>query len=70
MNFKPTLLKSIVSIIIFLILYIYQAGGIKCDSPGGCFKAVWIYPLYLSIISLIVIYVIWSLIQKNKKKNK
>jgi hypothetical protein len=64
MNFKPTLLKSIISIIIFISLYFYQAGSIMCDSSNGCFEAVWINPLSLAIISLIVIYIIWSLIQK------
>jgi len=64
MNFKPTLIKSISSLIIFLILYFYQAGAVKCDSPDGCFEAVWINPLYLAIISLIAVYIIWSLIQK------
>jgi hypothetical protein len=64
MKFKPTLLKSLVSVIISLIIYLYQAGSIMCDSPGGCFEAVWINPLYLTIISLVVVYTIWSLIQK------
>ncbi len=64
MNFKPTLLKTIVSILGGLIIYFYLAGGVKCDSPGGCVEAVWILPLYYTIPIIIFIYIIWSLIQK------
>jgi len=66
MNFKPNLLKTIVSILGGLIAYLYLAGGIKCDSPGGCVEATWIWPLYSAIPIMIFIFILLSLIQKKK----
>lgn len=67
MNFKPTKWKVIVSVLVGVIMYIYFAGGVKCDSPGGCIEAVWVIPLYYTILLIVIIYLIWSLIQKRKK---
>ena len=69
MNFKPTLWKTIVSIAIGVAWFTYDWGDFKCDSPGGCHQALYNILIY-AVIIIIILYVIWSLIQKNKKFNK
>ena len=62
MNFKPTLLKTIISIIAAIISLIYAEGGITCDKPT-C-PLVHQSSIMFAIISLILVYIIWSLVQK------
>ncbi|MEK6927638.1 MAG: hypothetical protein AABX11_04355 [Nanoarchaeota archaeon] len=69
MNFKPTVLKSIISLIIGLIvlrktsLMVYPCGE-------GCIDTATRFLLWQEIlffvISALLIYTIWSLIQKKK----
>jgi hypothetical protein len=59
MNFKPTLPKSIASLLIALFFgYLFGRPGFRFDM--GDF-------LMISIPLLVVVYVIWSLAEKNKK---
>lgn len=77
MNFKPTLLKSIISIIAVVISDFFQVKSIDVDCvpyPGAsCPPVLWkdfAFESRIVIISLIIgliIYVIWSLFQKKKK---
>ena len=66
MNFKPTILKTVISISAGVAVHIYIAGSIICDSPDGCVQAVWTDPLYFAIPFVIIVYVLWSLFQKKK----
>jgi hypothetical protein len=66
MNFKFTLFKTIISILGGIIIFFYLAGGVKCDSPDGCIKAIWIYPLYSTIPIVIFIFILWSIFEKKK----
>ena len=63
MNFRPGLCKSVVSVVVGIAGWVYGEGGIKCDSWGGCgyFHGT---SVLLGLIGLVVVYVIWSLIQK------
>jgi hypothetical protein len=72
MNFKPTLLKIILSIVISIILYLLN---IQRECMGGfCLdiKSIIDYPDYhnilISIICFLIIYIIWSLSQSKKIK--
>jgi len=74
MNFKLTLWKSIVSILIIIIinLFLASSGQAVCMlAPGGtCTQPFWyehIFDSGIIIVSLfagIIIYIIWSLFQK------
>jgi len=64
MNFRPTLWKVVLSIIIAIIVFILTP--IPFCKPGGECNSV----LWPSLASLILTYVIWSLFQKRKKKVK
>jgi len=75
MNFKPTPLKSIISILAGIVGNYYAASKhqIYCKFGGFCPQPTWIEDAFkpgLIIFSLIIIalvYVIWSLFQKKKK---
>jgi len=62
MNFKPTLLKTILVVIISLIVYFFQEFSIICDSLGGCDTAV--NSTIWSLIIFVASYIVWSLFQK------
>lgn len=74
MNFKPTLWKSIISIIGGLPANYYladMATFIVCDTAEDCSNLpTWIdysftpVPLLAAIITMIIIYSVWSLLQK------
>jgi len=65
MKFKPTLWKSIISVVFGLILGIYSSQTInwKTISKGYEFN---IYSIIGFIIGFVIIYIIWSLFQKKK----
>jgi len=67
MNFKPTLWKTLVSAIIGIIVFFYQSGYLKCDSPNGCTQVIFNFFIE-SLIIFAILYVIWSFFQKIKKK--
>ena len=82
MNFKPTLWKTIVSIIIFVLMDLFLVSLTNCvTSPDIGEKAcpssftyayTPINPFYNSniftgLVSGLIIYLVWSLIQRNKK---
>ena len=69
MKFKLTLWKTIVSIVIGFIWFGYDWGYFRCDSPNGCIQALYNTIIY-SVIIMIIIYLIWSLFQKNKISKK
>ena len=75
MNFKPTLWKVIISIITFFIVSIIFAifvsqgcvGGIgkECSAPiqlSAVFSLIFQIPF--GYVGLVIVYVLWSLIQK------
>ena len=71
MNFKPTKWKIIGSVILGILLVLIGSLLIICLTFGcygfgfgGIFEP---YPLYLMAGLIIIIYVIWSLIQKKEK---
>jgi len=75
MNFKPTLWKSIVSFltIIFVIIIDFLLIGsvqIECIPypDASCPNVFNIKTIIISIIFGLIVYVIWSLIQKGKKR--
>jgi hypothetical protein len=78
MNFKFTLWKSIVSFITFIFVdfFIGNSSTIQCSMQEGgyCPRLVWYNNLFDSgslIVGLaigLVVYIVWSLIQKKKRK--
>lgn len=68
MNFKPTPLKSIVSLISGILVG-YLVGGVKF-SCADCQQPTWIETIFdpnsitLFLIVMALVYLIWSLIQK------
>ena len=76
MNFKPTLWKSITSIISGIVVNYLLAGTVRvlCNCIGGvpcnCPQPKWIefaldpVPLVISILTVGLVYVVWSFIQK------
>lgn len=67
MKFKPTILKTTISIVLFVAIIIYLNGYYQftiCDYPCIPFSQI----LLASIIVSIIIYTIWSFIQKNKNQ--
>ncbi len=77
MDFKPTLWKSITSLISGILVNYLLVGNVKvlCDfciegRTCNCPQPTWIeyafnpVPLVISIIVIAIVYVIWSLIQK------
>ncbi len=67
MNFKPTLLKTIVSIFIGIISFVYLILFSRCyDVCPGLISTA----LINSIVIITIIYIIWSLSQNNKSNSK
>ena len=74
MNFKPNLLKSIISFISGIITNFLLAGTtrIQCMliEGGTCTQPTWIehafdpVPVAVSLFVIILVYTVWSLIQK------
>ena len=61
MNFKPTLLKTIVSVVVGIILLLLVFTQVIPQSPAPTAYSInW----FEGIASIIIIYVVWSLIQK------
>lgn len=48
------------------MFFVYDAGGIKCDSPSGCPQATY-DALAWGLIIAVLIYIVFSLLQKHKK---
>ena len=73
-NIKPTLLKSIISVIIGIIISIVyysdltkpRAYCISQNCINYAFSTILIYTFGITIVSIIIIYTIWSLIEKKK----
>ncbi len=74
MNFKPTIWKSIGSFLISIILtiifgFVYSPCGAITDTLEGaskvCKVSLMLYVIFL-FVSFIIIYIIWSLIEKKK----
>jgi hypothetical protein len=71
MNFKPTLWKSIVSIVGGIIVGLFYSSTYDVCDINYCpsaFQKLFDYPtsfIYL-LVGLVAIYIIWSLIQKKK----
>ncbi len=66
MNFKLIPWKIIISLAVGFIFFVYDAGGLKCDSPNGCPQATY-NSLVWGIAIAILIYIVFSLFQKFKK---
>jgi len=72
MNFKPTLWKTLIPIIVLIILPMLalRVGCNALDSQASCpvnFIAIFMlaFPVQIFIISVaVLIYIIWSLVQK------
>ena len=79
MNFKPTLLKLIISTLIgfitrILISFIYTISAINSAAEhNSLIYQLWLYnlkfPKIFIIIPALVIYIIWSLVQKKNSLN-
>jgi hypothetical protein len=70
MNFKPTLWKTIVSVVLALLsnfIFVNLEGGCKgiyCYFPQSInYKFLW-------LLVLAIIYIIWSLFEKSGRKKK
>lgn len=69
MNFKPTIWKTIVSIFVGIIAFVWHVNTnyVVCNIVG-CLPAYdWEGSVISFIVSVVIVYVIWSLIQKNSK---
>ncbi len=74
MNFKPTLLKSLVSFISGVATNYFLAGGVRIQcmvvEGGTCPQPTWIEYAFnpglivISIAAIALVYSIWSFIQK------
>ena len=72
MNFKPTLLKGVISLIIVIIVDIIMSSlVIVLDAPKHWYDFIF-YPnlILISLLIGIVFYVIWSLFQGRKNRFK
>ncbi len=63
MNFKPTLWKSIVSVVVGVITWFLLYGTITCKMGVEC-NYLNLSNMFFPFLSLVLIYVIWSLIQR------
>lgn len=70
MNFRPTVFKVIFSVILLIAVDLILSNFVICSTPTGG-SCPWVYTsllnptnLAISVISFVVIYVIWSLIEK------
>ncbi len=78
MNFKPNMWKIIVSILVIIIVDIFLSsstqGVCMMEMGGTCAQPFWYEHIFDSgavLVSLIVgliVYVIWSLFEKKKRK--
>ena len=64
MNFKLTLWKSIVSVLVFIILDLIAGTDINCDYIGCRWNSIQV--IVISIIVGLFVYLIWSLFEKKK----
>jgi len=77
MNFKPTLLKSIVSLISgvitnYLLVGMVQVQCLLDSNPSAttCFQPPWLkfafdpVPIIISLSMIVIVYFIWSFVQK------
>jgi hypothetical protein len=74
MNFKPTLWKSILSVLLGILMNYLLAGTTRviCTmiEGGTCPQPTWLEHAFdpvllgISIITIFLVYVVWSLIQK------
>ncbi len=74
MNFKPNILKTIISIIAGIITNFLLAGTVRIQcmlvEGGTCPQPTWIehafdpVPIVVSLFVIILLYVVWSIIQK------
>jgi len=71
MNFKPTLWKSVVSLLVLVVLFISLTPTTVCilDSIGGC-RDIGFSPtlkdIIISLITTFILYIIWSYFEKKK----
>ncbi|MBI3623446.1 hypothetical protein HY212_05210 [Candidatus Pacearchaeota archaeon] len=67
MNFKPTLLKAIISIIVGIILgwFFYILIAVNYFKSGAYYNK-YLYFVIVVIVVILITYIIWSLIQKKK----
>jgi len=78
MNFKPTLWKGIISVILLIVLFelSYNFLGQRVEyfypggSPTGKTAVIYVKPIYLllSFVIALIVYIIWSLFEKKTKK--
>lgn len=68
MNFKPTTWKIIISAIIGIIIGIYPFSKMIYTGSTGPAYVFGLSSVIGFLISFIVIYVVWSLIEKKKRK--
>ncbi len=68
MNFKPTLLKTIVSIVIGIIMGLLIGWQQLILPTTLAWRFSWGPFILFLIIGFIIIYVIWSLIEKKGKR--
>ncbi|MCX6750145.1 MAG: hypothetical protein NTZ83_01690 [Candidatus Pacearchaeota archaeon] len=66
MNFRLTKWKVIISLVIVIIIFMLSYAPVICHVGEICLP---IY-LWLPITALILVYVIWSFVQKKKIVNK
>ena len=69
MRFKPTILKLIVSIVVGIVIgLIFGSRYSYCREDGLCIDGAFSAPSFVIItfISILIIYSVWSLIQKKK----
>jgi amino acid permease len=67
MNFKPNLLKSIISLVIGTVILMLIAGIIKCKAQRDC-SLTSAYQIFISLIAILIVYIVWSLLQKRDNK--
>lgn len=71
MNFKPTKSKTIGSIVVLIIVTVIMGfTNISCTQPIGtaetCIPNYMLSFLIFGIPALIIVYVVWSLVEKKK----
>ena len=73
-NFKPTLWKTIISLVGGFLIDIYLSSIVKIEcllaEGGSCPQSLWYedifnpVPLIMFVVTTVLIYLIWSFIQK------
>ena len=70
MYFKPTILKTIVSLLVAIIIDYFLNSNFICSVGDKCPTTLQLMisttGIMESLVSFIIVYIIWSLIQKKK----